>query len=237
MSTTTTTHSDPPASSRRSSPDLLEPGDRMSRPEFLRRYRQMPDRSDIQLVEGVVHMGSPVSAEGHGAPHSDLMAWLVVYKAHVPGLETGDNSTLHLDLENAPQPDCYLRIKEEHGGQSTLCDGYVTGPPELIAEVASSSVSYDLHDKKHAYQRNGVLEYIVWRTRDRAIDWFVLTNGCYETLPATEDGILKSQIFPGLWLDPAAMLSHDMKRVLSVLQLGLAARDESAQGERPATDY
>lgn len=229
MSTTTTTHSDPPASSRRSSPDLLEPGDRMSRPEFLRRYQQMPDRSDIQLVEGVVHMGSPVSAEGHGAPHSDLMAWLVVYKAHVPGLETGDNSTLHLDMENAPQPDCYLRIREEHGGQSTLRDGYVTGPPELIAEVASSSVSYDLHDKKHAYQRNGVLEYIVWRTRDRAIDWFVLTNGRYETLPASEDGILKSQVFPGLWLDPAAMLSHDMKRVLSVLQMGLADRETSAQ--------
>ena len=229
MSTTTTTHSDPPASSHCSSPDLLEPGDRMSRPEFLRRYQQMPDRSDIQLVEGVVHMGSPVSAEGHGAPHSDLIAWLVVYKAHVPGLETGDNSTLHLDLENAPQPDCYLRIREEHGGQSTLRDGYVTGPPELIAEVASSSVSYDLHDKKHAYQRNGVLEYIVWRTRDRAIDWFVLTNGRYETLPASEDGILKSQVFPGLWLDPAAMLSHDMKRVLSVLQMGLAHRETSAQ--------
>ena len=229
MSTTTTTHSDLPASSRRSSPDLLEPGDRMSRPEFLRRYQQMPDRSDIQLVEGVVHMGSPVSAEGHGAPHSDLIAWLVVYKAHVPGLETGDNSTLHLDMENAPQPDCYLRIREEHGGQSTLRDGYVTGPPELIAEVASSSVSYDLHDKKHAYQRNGVLEYIVWRTRDRAIDWFVLTNGRYETLPASEDGILKSQVFPGLWLDPAAMLSHDMKRVLSVLQMGLADRETSAQ--------
>ena len=76
MSTTTTTHSDPPASSRRSLPDLLEPGDRMSRPEFLRRYRQMPDRSDIELVEGVVHMGSPVSAEGHGAPHAKLLTWL-----------------------------------------------------------------------------------------------------------------------------------------------------------------
>ena len=178
-------------------------------------------------------MGSPVSAEGHGTPHSDLMAWLVVYKAHATGLETGDNSTLHLDLENAPQPDCYLRVTEEHGGQSKLCDGYVTGPPELIAEVASSSVSYDLHDKKHAYQRNGVLEYIVWRTRDRAIDWFVLTNGCYETLPATEDGILKSTVFPGMWLDPAAMLNHDMKRVLSVLQLGLADREASAQAATP----
>lgn len=149
----------------------------MSGPEFLHRYRQMPHRNDIELIEGVVYVGSPVSATHHGQPHANLICWLAHYRMHTPGLECGDNATTHLDLENMPQPDCYLRTPEALGGQSKLEDGYVVGPPELIAEVAASSVSRDLHDKKRAYQRNGVQEYVVWRTRDRQIDWFMLEEG------------------------------------------------------------
>lgn len=44
-----------------------------------------------------------------------------------------------------PQPDVYLRILPEHGGQSaTTADDYVEGPPELIVEVSYSSWSLDL---------------------------------------------------------------------------------------------
>ena len=158
-------------------------GDHLTRNEFERRYEAMPGVNKAELIEGVVHMPSPVSAEEHGEPHFDLNGWLFVYRAHTPPVRGGDNSTLRLDLDNEPQPDGYLRLLPECGGQAKVIDGYVTGAPELIVEVAASSASYDLHEKLHAYRRNGVREYIVWRVWDEAIDWLVLRGGRYEPLP------------------------------------------------------
>jgi Uma2 family endonuclease len=130
---------------------------------------------------------------------------------------------LRLDLDNAPQPDCYLRLLPEHGGQARLVEGYVQGAPELIAEIAASSASYDLHDKLNAYRRNGVREYVVWRVWDRAIDWFVLREGRFDRHPPDDDGVYRSLTFPGLWLDVQAVIAGDMGRVLDVLNQGLAS--------------
>ncbi len=201
---------------------LLRNGDRMTRTEFLRRYHAIPHLSHAELVEGRVYMPSPVSADRHGEPHSDLITWLGTYRAMTPGVICGDNSTLQLDFDNAPQPDGYLRLTEQAGGQSRLVNGYIDGAPELIVEIAASSVSYDLHDKLHAYRRNGVKEYVVWRTEDAAIDWFILVEGRFDPHPASDDGIYRSIVFPGLWLDPTALLQGNMAQVLLVLQEGLA---------------
>jgi Uma2 family endonuclease len=187
----------------------------------------MPHVNKAELVEGVVHMPSPVSAEEHGEPHFDLNGWLFVYRAHTPHVRGGDNATLRLDIDNAPQPDGYLRLLPECGGQAKLVDGYVTGAPELIVEIAASSASYDLHEKLNAYRRNGVREYVVWRVWDAAVDWFVLRAGRYERL-APVDGVYKSEVFPGLWLDPAAAVRRDLARLLEVLQEGLSSPEHGA---------
>ena len=199
----------------------LRSGDHLTRDEFERRYESMPQVSKAELVEGVVHMPSPVSAEEHGEPHFDAITWLGLYRAHTPHVRGGDNSTLRLDIDNEPQPDGYLRLMPECGGQAKLVDGYVTGAPELIVEIAASSASYDLHEKLNAYRRNGVREYVVWRVWDAAVDWFVLRAGNYAPLSPVDE-IYKSEVFPGLWLDPTAAVRGDMARVLQVLQQGLS---------------
>lgn len=205
----------------------LRAGDRLTRAEFERRYEAMPGIKKAELVEGVVYMPSPVRDDDHGGPHFDVIGWLFFYRAHTPGVKGGDNSTLRLDLDNEPQPDACLRVLTECGGQARIVDGYVEGGPELIAEVSASSASYDLHDKLNAYRRNGVQEYVVWRVWDDAIDWFILRDGTYDRLPLTADGLYKSEVFPGLWLDPAALVSGDMSRVLEVLQTGLASPEHA----------
>lgn len=139
----------------------LRNGDRLTQTEFLRRYDAMPNVTHAELIEGRVFMPSPVSAARHGEPHFDFITWLGVYRAVTPGVLGGDNSTLNLDLDNSPQPDGYLRIIEQAGGQSRISDGYLVGAPELIVEVAASSVSYDLHDKRNAYRRNGDRKSVV----------------------------------------------------------------------------
>jgi Uma2 family endonuclease len=192
----------------------------------------MPSGIKAELIEGVVYMPSPVTTEEHGDPHFDLIYWLGIYRAQTPGVRGGDNSTLRLDLDNEPQPDAHLRILTEHGGQSRIEDGYVVGATELIAEVAASTVSYDLHEKLNAYRRNGVKEYVVWRVLDLAIDWFILADGRYERLPPNTDGIYQSRVFPGLWLDHAALIRADMARVLQVAQQGLASPEYNAFRDR-----
>ena len=203
----------------------LRAGDHLTRDEFERRYEAMPHVHKAELIEGVVHMPSPVSAEEHGEPQFDLIGWLGVYRAYTVLVRGGTNATLRLDLDNEPQPDGYLRLLPECGGQARLVDGCVTGAPELIVEIAASSASYDLHEKLNAYRRNGVREYVVWRVWDEAVDWLVLRGGRFEPLA---DGIYRSEVLPGLWLEPAAVLRGDLARVLQVLQQGLASPEHAA---------
>ncbi|MBN3898616.1 MAG: Uma2 family endonuclease [Nostoc sp. NOS(2021)] len=198
----------------------LENGDRLTQSEFERRYHAMPDLKKAELIEGIVYMASPLRITQHGEPHAAIMTWLGVYKALTSGVQLGDNCTVRLDADNEPQPDALLRI--EVGGQSNISeDGYVEGAPELIAEVAASTVSIDIHDKLKVYRRNQVQEYIVWRFQDRELDWFRLTEGKYILLDSNSEGIIKSEVFPGLWLDKEALKAFNLAKVIEIVQQGL----------------
>lgn len=115
----------------------------------------MPKVKKAELIEGVVYMASPVRAKSHSLPHAAIMAWLSACWVATPGVSLLDNATVRLDPDNEPQPDALLRI--ESAGQSLISeDDYIEGAPELIVEIAASSASYDLYDKKRVYRRNGV---------------------------------------------------------------------------------
>lgn len=207
----------------------LEPGDRLTRTEFEKRYDAMSDDVKAELIEGVVYMPSPVRLERHGRPTRHLSTWLGTYEAATPGVIGADNASIRLDMDNEPQPDGILLIDPNYGGQVRISDDdYVEGGPELAAGVTSSSVSYDLGGKLHAFRRNGVREYLVWRVLDQQVDWFVLREGRYDLLSADSAGRYKSTVFPGLWLDTHALLRADLARVLYVLQEGIATAEHAA---------
>jgi Uma2 family endonuclease len=199
----------------------LENGDRLSRFEFERRYSAMPQLKKAELIEGIVYMPAALRFKSHGQPHSWVVGWLITYAAATPGVSTADAPTVRLDLDNEPQPDAVLLINEASGGQSRLSeDDYIEGAPELVVEIAASSAAIDLHAKKTAYRRNGVQEYIVWQVLDQKLDWFYLNEGDYLSLPVDSDGIIRSQIFPGLWLAVEALLTGNLQQVLAVVQQG-----------------
>lgn len=206
----------------------LENGDRLNRYEFERRYNANPNQKKAELIEGVVYMAAALRFRSHGQPHGWIMTWLGTYEAMTPGVAVGVEPTVRLDIDNEPQPDAVLLIKPEAGGQAQLSDDdYIEGAPELIVEIAASSVAIDLHAKKQAYRRNGVKEYIVWQVLDQKISWFYLEKGEYLDLAADSDGILQSRVFPGLWLAGADLLAGNMQRVLAVLQEGLQSSAHS----------
>ena len=200
----------------------MENGDRLTAPEFERRWKFIPRLKKAELIDGVVHMAAAVSQDFHGAPHAIAITWVGTYFAATPGLVIGDNATIRFDLDNELQPDVHLSIRQSHGGQSRIDDeGYLCGPPEFIFEISGSSVSYDSHVKKQIYCRYGVKEYVIWRVYDGEIDWHILRDNEFIRIDPA-NGVHRSTVFPGLWLDVAAMIKEDLAAVLKTAAAGVA---------------
>ncbi|MBX3059695.1 MAG: Uma2 family endonuclease [Anaerolineae bacterium] len=207
----------------------LANGDHLTRAEFERRYMAQPHLKKAELIEGVVYMPSPVRLDKHSKPHSRIILFLGSYVAATPGTDFGDNATVRLDRENEVQPDAFLRILETAGGQSrATADDYLEGSPELIVEVAASSVAYDLHEKLRVYRRNGVQEYLALLAYEQETRWFQLVEGEYVLLSPDDQGIIRSQVFPGLHFHPHSFWADNLAGMLQVLQSGIATPEHQA---------
>lgn len=205
----------------------LAPGERMTQPEFHRRYEAYPDkRAKFELIGGVVFMASPLRYP-HGRYDQTLSLVFGFYAAATPGVETASNATVILGETSEPQPDLTLRLTQAAGGQSRInAREYVEGAPELLAEVAYSSRDIDLHAKRDDYRQAGVREYLVVCVEERELHWFDFTQGT--TLRPNRAGVCRSRIFPGLWLDVQALLDQNAPRLIEVVQQGLASRPHAA---------
>jgi Uma2 family endonuclease len=232
---TLATHSNVPTSPRRPDAPAIPPlrnGDHLTREEFHRRYEAMGEGVRAELIEGIVYlwstpeMPSPVSVDHHGKPHARLVTCLGYYESKTPGVILADNSTVFLDGVGEPQPDVLVGIPVAAGGRTKLIKQgnkqYIDGAPDLVAEIAASTVSIDLNAKLVAYQRNGVGEYLVVITEDqREVRWMSLVEGRFQPIPPDPaDGLLKSRLFPGLWLDPAALLAGDLPKLFAAIDRG-----------------
>jgi Uma2 family endonuclease len=207
----------------------LVAGDTLSRAEFLRRWEAMPEIKYAELIGGIVYMPSPATND-HSVYHCSVDGWLNVYAAFTPGCQSGGSGTW-LMLQDAPQPDGHLWILPEYGGQARRQGKFPKGAPELAAEVSLSSTAYDLHQKLELYQEAGVQEYLVILLREREIRWHRLRRRRYVLIRPARDGLLRSEVFPGLWLDGEAFLADKMSQVYETLQKGLrsAAHAEFVQ--------
>jgi Uma2 family endonuclease len=206
----------------------LENGDHLDQKTFHARYEAMPEDCRAELIGGIVHMPSPQKVP-HSKAQKLVVRWLDEYADATPGTETLFNNTQILGPDSEPQPDACLFIAPEHGGQVHVDeDEYLHGAPELIVEVSSSTESIDLHRKKHDYQKAGVREYVVLALRMQQVMWFVRRRGQYREVPLPADGLFRSRVFPGLWLDAEAVLGNHRPRVLEALRQGLATSEHAA---------
>jgi hypothetical protein len=215
----------PPAPGRPTPP--LAAGQRLSQAEFLRRYEATPPKFKAELIGGVVHVPSPVGRD-HGISSADMITWLGYYRARTPGTQVLDNATTAMDELGVPQPDAQLRILPECGGQTRDEGKIVAGAPELLAEVAQSSRPIDLGAKRVDYERAGVKEYVVVTLDPHDVYWHVRRAKKLVRVRPGRDGLHRSKVFPGLWLDSAALLKGDLDGVLAALDRGLASPEHAA---------
>ena len=176
-------------------------------------------------------MPSPVSWS-HSSPDDLISTWAGLYAWLTPGVEGGNNPTIQLGNNNVPQPDKILRISHECGGATTLQDDLVQGPPELAIEVSVSSLSFDLSTKLKLYEAANLQEYLVVDVKNQEIHWHQLIDKNYHRIASNNDGIFKSLVFPGLWLNGQALFNNDAILLHNVLQQGLQSPEHAAFIER-----
>jgi hypothetical protein len=204
----------------------LNSGDQMTQVEFHRRYQTCAEDEKFELIGGVVYMASPMKGP-HGAFHVELSLVFGLYKAGTPGVEAADNITVVLGANSEPQPDLLLRILREYGGQSDYNDDdYLVGAPELIAEIAHSTVAIDMNRKRQDYLAAGVQEYIVFCIEEQELHWFHFPSK--RKLKPDKTGLFRSRVFPGLWLHGPALVARDSARLVASVQEGLASPEHSA---------
>jgi Uma2 family endonuclease len=209
-------------------PPPLRSGDRLSLAEFERRYYAMPNLKKADLIEGVVYTEPTVTCD-HAEANADLICWMGFYSMATPHVSGSVRASTRLGPRSEVQPDALLLIKPKAGGQTRVgADGLLDGPPELVAEVTFNSASYDLHDKLDLYERSGVREYIAWRLEDEEVDWFVSRDGRFERLIPCRRGWLRSEFYPGLWLDTDALIRGRLNDLRDAVNQGLASPEHAA---------
>ena len=203
----------------------LRDGDRLTRDEFMQRWEAMPDLKYAELLDGVVHMASPVSL-----PHNLLVPriawWLIQYADATRGCEVGSDGTWLMGTDTAPQPDATLRILG--GGSSHVEKIYLAGAPELAVEVSYSSAARDLGIKSDLYRRHGVREYVVILAQENDVLWREVVKGRYRKLAPDGQGVILSNVFPGLCLDTAALWAKDWPKLRATQDAGLATPEHAA---------
>lgn len=209
----------------------MRTGNQLTQPEFHKRYQAMPPQFRAELLQGVVIVPSPIG-RGHAKNHANLMGWITLYRADTPQVLGYDNVTVMLNEESEVQPDAALMLPPEVGGQARFQGEYVSGAPELVAEVAASSTLYDLGIKKNEYERQGVQEYLVVMSLTEEVRWFYRQENRLAPMSPDPDGIYRSKVFPGLWLDPQALFDDNIRTMFDVLRQGLASPEHAAFAAR-----
>ena len=212
---------------RRTATPPLVAGQRLDQPLFHERYEAMPPGIRAELINGVVSMPGPVGLQ-HGRAHAPPLFWLSYYEEYTPGIEVFNHATTLLGPRSEPEPDALLRILPECGGQTVADPQYVRGVPELVLEVSNSSRYTDLGPKLDDYERAGVLEYVVRALEPDEVLWHVLLEGRLVGVPPDADGLYRSRVFPGLWLDPQSLLMRDTRRLRAVIDQGVATAEHAA---------
>ena len=204
----------------------LRDGDHLTREEFMRRWEAMPDLKRAELIDGIVYMPSPVSTF-HGDHHGRMSAWLGYYLMATRGCLLLPTTTWLMSEDSAPQPDLALCILPECGGQWSGESKYAAGAPELIVEISHTTSARDSGIKLRLYERSGVREYLIVRPEKKQVTWRELAEGKYREIEPSADGILRSHVFPGLWLDMAALWKGDFAGLAAVVQQGTATTEHA----------
>lgn len=156
------------------------------------------------------------------------MAWLDVYAKIASG-------------KCCPYPETDVKLDDEESilvpkillrGPETIVEGRNVKNPALVVEVAVGSQAKDRGEKKDAYEKLRILEYIIFiceGEKPKEVLWYVLKDNRYEKHDPI-DGVIPSHHYTGLVLDEAAALELDLKTLVTI-------HGGEAEGPKKSSNY
>ena len=201
----------------------LHDGAKLTLEAFHQAYLEYPDHTRFELVEGIARMASPVYSD-QVLVHKVISYLGTTYDLSTPGVQFLAETSIRMGENNEFRPDGAMRVTDEFSGSCRLAENRLfEGPPELVIEVAGSSLNFDLNLKRRVYARHGVEEYIVIDLANQTFYWFDFRSG--EQRVPDADGVCRSRLFPGFWLSIPSVLGQDIAGALPALQNGLASAE------------
>lgn len=168
-----------------------------------------------EWVDGEVIVLSPASDR-----HQDLADFLVsVLRVYAEARDLGviRSAPFLMKLERGREPDV-LFVAREH--LDRLKENYLDGPADLVIEIVSpDSVERDRGSKFVEYEAAGVKEYwLIDPLRERAEFYQLDQEGFYRPVPPDGEGVYRSQVVPGFWLQVEWLWQAPLPKVLDVLR-------------------
>lgn len=113
------------------------------------------------------------------------------------------HTPLQMKLASSSRQPDLIYLREE--SLDRWKEHYIDGPADLAIEVVSpESRARDRAEKFREYERAGVLEYWLIDPKQRSAESYRLSgSGMYERISPGDPPRLRSEVIPGLWIDPA----------------------------------
>jgi Uma2 family endonuclease len=101
-----------------------------------------------------------------------------------------------------------------------LTKTYVKGPADLVVEIISpESETRDRVTKYREYALGGVREYwLLDPDKDQFAFYRLNEEGRFEPIPPDSEGIVRSVVLAGLWLDLEWLQSRPLPSLMSILR-------------------
>ena len=208
------------------SPPLVA-GQRLDSVTFHERYERMPPNTRAELIGGVVYMPSPLSL-AHGDVNAPIVTWLSITKGGRPASGRRSIRRPGWTTWGSRNPTARSGSSPNAAAGRRPIASISLGPPELVVEIARSSRAIDLGPKLQDYQRTGVLEYLVVALEPDEVFWFERNDDLFTRVEPDADGVFRSEVFPGLWLDSHRPLPARFPGLMAVLGLGLDSAEHAA---------
>jgi len=198
-----------------SQPHEDERGDKITYEEFL---HSCDEDTLAEWVDGEVVMTSPASDR-----HQDLCDFLVtILRVYTEQRGLGLVRSAPFQMKTGPnlpgrEPDILFVAKENVPRFKNV---YLDGPADLIVEVVSpESRLRDRGEKLAEYEMGGVREYWVIDPGRQQADFSVLDEGGrYERRRPDAQGVYRSAVVPGFWINEQWFWSDPLPKALGVLR-------------------
>lgn len=162
---------------------------------------------------------------GLSALLTDLAMCINYYRLFSPGCYCCVHATVELDAETRFVPGIVVQVNHGRLKQCRPEPDYdvFRGPPNFVLDVFPEGDWLDYEQRRDAYEKHGVLEYVAVRLTE-PVEWIWnrLEGGKFQAIETADHEMIMSTALPGLWIPAQALKDRDWWSVMAAIARGVS---------------